>query len=209
MSSVRRVACRRGRGVQESGCPPVECAKGWLVDRTRRLGMRRILCIGALALGGCYVETQPVPPPPPAMVTTAPPPAYVEPPPPTYVEQQPVPVAPPAQVDVDDYGIAVGPPPPVYYDAPPPPPPRWEPRPVAPFYGAVWIDGYWDWRGGSWFWTSGRYVSARDGYVYAPPRYDYVGGRVTVVRPHWKTVGAPPAYGGRPVAPPAYGGGRV
>src|SRR5262245_5579892 len=167
--------------------------------------MRRILMwCGAALLAGCYVgpprygyvRTRPVyvaPAPPPPVY--APPPVVVAPPPPVYVPP-PVVEAPPAYVELEAYE-----PQPVYYEAPPPPAPRYEVRPPAPFFGAIWVDGWWDWRGHRWVWIGGRWQSPRSGYVYAPPRYDYTGGRVTVIRPHWRGVSAPPiAPVGRPVA---------
>ena len=42
--------------------------------------------------------------------------------------------------------------------ATPPPPALVEVRPAVPFYGAVWIDGYYAYRHNSYSWVPGRYV---------------------------------------------------
>ena len=139
--------------------------------------MKRSLLLGtAVLLGGCYVEPQP-----------------------RYYQTGSYQAG--GYYQNSSYTeISVGEPQPIYYEAPPPPPPRYEARPAAPFYGAVWVDGWWDWRGGTWVWVNGYWVAPRDGCNYVGPRYDYNGGRVVVVRPHWQ-----PAVGGNyPVAPPAY-----
>ena len=45
-----------------------------------------------------------------------------------------------------------------------PPTPQYEVVPVAPYVGAVWIGGYWNWYGGRHVWVPGRYVRPRPGY---------------------------------------------
>ncbi len=43
-----------------------------------------------------------------------------------------------------------------------PPAPLVETRPVAPYPGAVWTDGFWDWRPHAhrYYWTPGRWARA-------------------------------------------------
>lgn len=48
----------------------------------------------------------------------------------------------------------------------PPPAPYVETVPVAPFVGAVWIGGFWDWSGGRHVWHPGRYERPRPGFAY-------------------------------------------
>lgn len=40
----------------------------------------------------------------------------------------------------------------------PPPPYHVEVRPVVPFAGAVWVDGYYTYRHGKYVWVTGRYM---------------------------------------------------
>ncbi|QNP49352.1 YXWGXW repeat-containing protein [Diaphorobacter aerolatus] len=49
-----------------------------------------------------------------------------------------------------------------------PPAPYVETVPVAPYVGAVWIGGYWNWSGGRHAWVPGRYVHGRPGYGWSP-----------------------------------------
>src|SRR5438132_116213 len=108
-------------------------------DRPGRTPMKRAMLVGtALLVGGCYVESQPGYYSASGQYATG---GY----------------------DAATYEVSVGPPAPVYYEAPPPPAPRYEVRPALPFYGAVWIDGYWDWRGRDWFWVGGRWAPPREG----------------------------------------------
>src|SRR5262245_51715936 len=99
--------------------------------------MRRLLLV-TLVLGGCYVEAgppqpvQPVQPPPPAYAP--PPPARTAETPPPAVEYQP---PPPQGSD-----LYVGEPEPIATEYVPPPLISELPGPE-PFYGAVWISGFW------------------------------------------------------------------
>ncbi len=52
-----------------------------------------------------------------------------------------------------------------------PPAPYYEPVPVVPFVGAIWIGGYWGWNGGRHSWVAGRYEHARPGYGWDPHRW--------------------------------------
>jgi len=62
-----------------------------------------------------------------------------------------------------DDGYAYGPPVTVA-----PPPPQYEVVGVAPYPGAVWIGGYWNWVGGRHLWVRGRWDAPRPGYRYEP-----------------------------------------
>jgi WXXGXW repeat (2 copies) len=53
----------------------------------------------------------------------------------------------------------------VYADAPPPAP-RYDVVPVAPFVGAIWIGGYWNWYGGRRVWVPGRWVPPHHHHGY-------------------------------------------
>ena len=64
----------------------------------------------------------------------------------------------------------------------PPPPPIVEVRPVIPFAGAVWIDGYWGWSAGRHVWVHGRWDHPRKGYRWEPRRWEPQGG-------HWRLRG--------------------
>ena len=51
----------------------------------------------------------------------------------------------------------------------PPPPALVEVRPVVPFHGAIWIDGYYDHRHGRYTWVPGRYMNPpHRGAVWVP-----------------------------------------
>ncbi|MBF5006272.1 YXWGXW repeat-containing protein [Diaphorobacter caeni] len=53
-----------------------------------------------------------------------------------------------------------------------PPTPYVETIPVAPYAGAVWIGGFWNWSGGRHNWVPGRYERGRPGYHWQPQRWD-------------------------------------
>ncbi|MCD6499330.1 MAG: hypothetical protein J7M25_13640, partial [Deltaproteobacteria bacterium] len=57
--------------------------------------------------------------------------------------------------------------------------------PEAPYPGAVWVPGFWNWTGARWGWVSGRYEQPRYGAYWVAPRYRHWQGR-WVYRPgHW------------------------
>ena len=60
---------------------------------------------------------------------------------------------------------------PALYVNAPPPNPYTESIPAAPYSGATWVKGYWDWAGGRHVWRPGRYEPARDGRVYQQPEW--------------------------------------
>ena len=49
-----------------------------------------------------------------------------------------------------------------------PPAPRVEVVPAAPYEGAVWAPGYWEWRDHRHFWIDGHYEHPRAGYSWRP-----------------------------------------
>ncbi|HTP74872.1 MAG TPA: hypothetical protein VML58_21870 [Burkholderiaceae bacterium] len=58
-----------------------------------------------------------------------------------------------------------------------PPAPYYEVVPVAPFVGAVWFAGYWNWYGGHYAWVPGRWGYGRPGYAWHPYHWAPYGGR--------------------------------
>jgi len=58
-----------------------------------------------------------------------------------------------------------------------PPTPYYETVPVAPFVGAVWFGGYWNWYGGRYVWAPGYWGYPRAGYAWHPYRWAPYGGR--------------------------------
>ena len=59
----------------------------------------------------------------------------------------------------------------------PPPAPYYEVQPVAPFVGAVWIGGYWNWYGGHYAWAPGYWAHPRPGYAWHPYHWAPYSGR--------------------------------
>src|SRR5262245_37625361 len=124
-------------------------------------------------VAGCYVET--VPPP------ASPPPAYAEPysPPPatpSYADSyaDPYYVEPPLEQ-----------PPAVTIAEAPPEAIEEDPGPL-PYYGALWLPGYWNWNS-RWYWVRGRWTAPpQPGYEWSPPHYQNYGGAIVYVRPHWR-----------------------
>jgi hypothetical protein len=58
-----------------------------------------------------------------------------------------------------------------------------EARTEAPFPGAVWIDGYWQWRGETWVWIDGSWEAPPAAEaVWVAPAQVTIGGTV-VIRP--------------------------
>jgi len=87
----------------------------------------------------------------------------------------PVPVGPPVQGEI------------VIETAPPPT--QVEAVPVAPYQGAVWIEGHWHWNGVRYVWARGYYERPRVGFVWVAHRW-YRGprGRWHYVPGHWRRV---------------------
>ena len=80
-------------------------------------------------------------------------------------------------------------------DRRPVPPPPAETPPPAPFAGAAWIQGRYDWNGLAWVWSSGHYEHPPDvGSVWiTPPRYAGRAARWSSGPGSWVrlTIGAP------------------
>src|SRR5437867_3748601 len=70
-----------------------------------------------------------------------------------------------------------------------PPPAQVEAVPVAPYQGAVWIEGRWHWNGVRYVWVRGYYERPRPGWVWVPHRW-YRGprGHWHYVPGHWRRV---------------------
>ncbi len=127
-------------------------------------------------LAGCVVYQVP----PPAPAPPAEPPPQAEAPPPDDSEAQAavsVNVEPPV---VEPAPIAVGwAPPPMLVEVPPP----------APFFGAVWVGGYWVWQG-NWVWAHGHWMGPpRPDYVWVHPYYEHRGDTVIFIDGHWSAPG--------------------
>jgi hypothetical protein len=58
----------------------------------------------------------------------------------------------------------------------PPPAPRYEVVGVAPYPGAIWINGYWGWNSGRYVWNRGYWHAPRPGYQWVPYRWVPQGG---------------------------------
>lgn len=56
-----------------------------------------------------------------------------------------------------------------------PPPPLVEVQPAMPFYGAIWIGGFWNWVGGRHVWVGGHWDHPRDGYRWHPHQWEQRG----------------------------------
>jgi hypothetical protein len=54
-----------------------------------------------------------------------------------------------------------------------PPTPYMETIPVAPFAGAIWIGGFWDWSSGRHVWRPGHYERPRPGFSYRQPSWTH------------------------------------
>lgn len=68
-----------------------------------------------------------------------------------------------------------------------PPAPYVEAIPVAPFVGAVWVGGFWDWSGGRHVWRPGHYEHPRPGFTYRQPGWHVApGGRWMLHRGGWE-----------------------
>ena len=94
-----------------------------------------------------------------------------------YTVVQSVPQAQP-QVVYNTYPVYTQPPDgAVVYNNAPPPPAQVEVIPALPFYGAVFINGFWGWNSGRHHWVPGHYVRPVPGHRFVPQRWDNQGGR--------------------------------
>ncbi len=167
--------------------------------------MRFVLYALVTALAGCVVQV-----PAPAPVQPAPeayPPQAEAPP-----AEAPPGEAPPAEEPAPAVSVYVEPP--VVQPAPvvvgwAPPPLLVEVPSPSPFFGAVWVGGYWVWQG-TWVWAHGHWMGPpQPDYVWVHPYYEHRGDAVIFIDGHWSAPGVafvPPPPDLRLVAErPAYG----
>jgi hypothetical protein len=72
-----------------------------------------------------------------------------------------------------------------YYVDTPPPPPQTEVVGVAPYPGAIYVDGYWAHRGGRYTWQPGYWDRPRPNRIYRPHRWEQRGNRYYYQRGGW------------------------
>jgi hypothetical protein len=78
-------------------------------------------------------------------------------------------------------------------DRPTCPPPPDETPPPAPFAGATWIQGRYDWNGLAWVWASGHYERPPEaGVVWVPPARIAVSGTLVIRPGRWVRVTVAP-----------------
>lgn len=77
----------------------------------------------------------------------------------------------------------------VVYEAPPQPRVVVHTPPPAPYPGAVWVRGHWQWNGHSHVWVDGHYMQPRAGYVYVQPRWERRGTGYVYVQGTWRAGG--------------------
>jgi len=74
----------------------------------------------------------------------------------------------------------------VIYAPGPPPAVRVEPRPAAPYYGAIWVGGHWAWQG-RWVWIPGYWVRGpQPGAVWVPGHWVARPGGWVWIAGHWR-----------------------
>jgi len=87
-------------------------------------------------------------------------------------------------------GCVIAPAQPYYRDSAvvtvPPPQPQYEVVGVAPFVGALWIAGFWNWVGGRHVWVGGHWEAPRRGYRWAPHRWEPISGGWRPYPGHWE-----------------------
>jgi len=74
----------------------------------------------------------------------------------------------------------------VVYDAPPQPQVVVNTPPPAPYQGAVWVQGHWQWNGAQYIWMDGTYIQPRVGHVYVQPRWQRRGTGYVYVQGNWR-----------------------
>jgi len=67
-----------------------------------------------------------------------------------------------------------------------PPVPRVEVIGAPPFYGAVWIGGYWRWAGDRHVWVAGRWEHPRAGYRWVPHAWVHEREGWRMAEGHWE-----------------------
>ena len=58
-------------------------------------------------------------------------------------------------------------------------------RPVAPYEGAIWIDGEWTWSGGSYVYERGHWERPRTGRTWVRGSWEHAGRGYRWHRGHW------------------------
>ena len=58
-------------------------------------------------------------------------------------------------------------------------------RPAAPYEGAVWIDGEWEWNGGRYVYARGHWDRPRVGHVYVRGNWEHTGRGYRWNHGHW------------------------
>jgi hypothetical protein len=99
------------------------------------------------------------------------------------------------------YAAAWNPPRAVVLASEPPPAPA-EMRPAAPYEGAVWVAGHYDWAAEGWVWLPGTYVRPRAGHIWVAPIYQRERERVRYVPGHWRPTEVPPPLPAQGSPPP-------
>jgi hypothetical protein len=59
-------------------------------------------------------------------------------------------------------------------------------RPASPYYGAVWIDGEWEWHDGRYAYIGGHWEKPRQGRVWVRGRWESGGRGYTWHRGYWR-----------------------
>ncbi|MGZ3755426.1 MAG: hypothetical protein ACXVAY_16140 [Mucilaginibacter sp.] len=59
-------------------------------------------------------------------------------------------------------------------------------RPVAPYDGAIWIDGEWNWTGGRYIYERGHWERPREGHAYVRGSWMHTDRGYHWNRGHWK-----------------------
>ena len=67
-----------------------------------------------------------------------------------------------------------------------PPPEQIEVVGLAPYPGAVWVRGHWQWTGGRYHWFPGHWERPRNGYIWVHAHWDRSGNRWRFIPGHWR-----------------------
>jgi hypothetical protein len=59
-------------------------------------------------------------------------------------------------------------------------------RPLAPYSGAIWIDGDWTWSGGSYVYVRGHWDHPREGRAYVRGTWEHNNHGYRWQRGHWR-----------------------
>jgi hypothetical protein len=69
-----------------------------------------------------------------------------------------------------------------------PPPDRVEVVGLAPYPGAIWIRGHWQWSGGRHVWYPGFWERPRVGFMWEHAHWDRWGNRWRFIPGHWRRI---------------------